>query len=58
MCETLSLKDQELHTILTVLNELNGNITEAAKRLGIHRSTIYRKLGREYSRKRASYAPK
>lgn len=58
MCETLSLKDQELHTILTVLNELNGNITEAAKRLGIHRSTIYRKLGREYSRERASYAPK
>jgi transcriptional regulator of acetoin/glycerol metabolism len=47
------LKDQELQTILTVLNEVNGNVTEAAKRLGIHRSTIYRKLGREYSRKRS-----
>ena len=42
-----SLKDQELNTILTVLNELNGNVTEAARRLGIHRSTIYKKLGRE-----------
>lgn len=40
------LKDQELRTILTVLNELNGNVQEAAKRLGIHRSTIYRKLSR------------
>jgi transcriptional regulator of acetoin/glycerol metabolism len=41
-----SLKNQEIHTILTVLNELNGNVSEAAKKLGIHRSTIYRKLGR------------
>jgi transcriptional regulator of acetoin/glycerol metabolism len=53
-----SLKDQELHTILTVLNEVNGNVTEAAKILGIHRSTIYRKLGREYSRERSIYIPK
>ena len=45
-----SLKDQEVQTILTVLNELNGNISETAKRLGIHRSTIYRKLGHHYSR--------
>lgn len=44
-----SLKDQEIQTILTVLNELHGNISETAKRLGIHRSTIYRKLGRHYS---------
>ncbi|MEH7249291.1 sigma-54-dependent Fis family transcriptional regulator [Neobacillus niacini] len=43
---TSSLKDQEIQTILTVLNELNGNVSEAAKKLGIHRSTIYRKLGR------------
>jgi sigma-54 dependent transcriptional regulator, acetoin dehydrogenase operon transcriptional activator AcoR len=41
-----SLKQQELHMILMVLNEANGNITAAAKKLGIHRSTIYRKLGR------------
>ncbi|OES44708.1 hypothetical protein BA724_05360 [Domibacillus iocasae] len=52
-----SLKHQELHMILDMLNELNGNVTEAAKRLGIHRSTIYRKLGREYSRDRAGYTP-
>ncbi|MGG1484093.1 sigma 54-interacting transcriptional regulator [Peribacillus castrilensis] len=41
-----SLKQQELHMILMVLNEANGNVTAAAKKLGIHRSTIYRKLGR------------
>ncbi|WP_169801172.1 sigma-54-dependent Fis family transcriptional regulator [Halalkalibacter krulwichiae] len=41
-----SLKEQELDTILAVLDELNGNVTETAKRLGIHRSTIYKKLKR------------
>jgi transcriptional regulator of acetoin/glycerol metabolism len=40
------LKDQELKTILKVLDEVKGNVQEAAKRLGIHRSTIYRKLSR------------
>lgn len=40
------LKDQELKTILKVLDDVNGNVKEAAKRLGIHRSTIYRKLSR------------
>ncbi|USK68218.1 helix-turn-helix domain-containing protein (plasmid) [Peribacillus frigoritolerans] len=35
-----------MHMILMVLNEVNGNVTAAAKKLGIHRSTIYRKLGR------------
>jgi transcriptional regulator of acetoin/glycerol metabolism len=44
-----SLKDQGIQTILTVLNELNGNVSETAKRLGIHRSTIYRKLDRPSS---------
>ncbi|WP_462408500.1 sigma-54-dependent Fis family transcriptional regulator [Neobacillus sp. Marseille-QA0830] len=48
--ETISdiqlLKEQELKTILNVLEEVNGNVQEAAKRLGIHRSTIYRKLSR------------
>lgn len=46
-----SLKDQELQMILSVLKELNGNVTEAAKRLGIHRSTIYRKLGNDLAKK-------
>ncbi|MCQ6267781.1 sigma-54-dependent Fis family transcriptional regulator [Fictibacillus sp. WQ 8-8] len=41
-----SLKDQELKTILTVLNESNGNVRETAEKLGIHRSTIYRKLSK------------
>ncbi|MBS4210458.1 sigma-54-dependent Fis family transcriptional regulator [Bacillus sp. FJAT-50079] len=40
-----SLKQQELDTILAVLNESEGNVSKAAKKLGIHRSTIYRKLG-------------
>ncbi|WP_078429393.1 sigma-54-dependent Fis family transcriptional regulator [Alkalihalobacterium alkalinitrilicum] len=44
-----SLKEQELNTILAVLDELNGNVTETAKRLGIHRSTIYKKLARRDS---------
>lgn len=39
-----SLKNQNGKAIFTALNELNGNVAEAAKRLGIHRSTIYRKL--------------
>lgn len=42
---TSSLKQLERETILSVLEECNGNITKAAKKLGIHRSTIYRKLG-------------
>ncbi|MGJ9385782.1 sigma-54-dependent Fis family transcriptional regulator [Salipaludibacillus sp. CF4.18] len=41
-----SLKDQELQIIYKVLDELNGNVKETAKRLGIHRSTIYRKIGK------------
>ncbi len=39
-----SIKDQELEMILSILDKVNGNVTEAARRLGIHRSTIYRKL--------------
>jgi transcriptional regulator of acetoin/glycerol metabolism len=44
MFKETTIKDQELEMILTVLDKLNGNVTEAARRLGIHRSTIYRKL--------------
>ncbi|WP_017727833.1 sigma-54-dependent Fis family transcriptional regulator [Halalkalibacterium ligniniphilum] len=39
-----SIKDKELQFILTTLEKVNGNVAEAARRLGIHRSTIYRKL--------------
>ncbi|WP_248930712.1 sigma-54-dependent Fis family transcriptional regulator [Paenibacillus hamazuiensis] len=42
-----SRKNQEIQLIREVLHELNGNVSEAAARLGIHRSTIYRKLGRD-----------
>lgn len=45
-----TLKDHELEMIRSVLHELNGNVTETARRLGIHRSTIYRKLGRTFSK--------
>ncbi len=41
-----SFKDQEIQLIRSMLDELNGNVTEVARRLGMHRSTIYRKLGR------------
>ncbi|MEW9672740.1 sigma-54-dependent Fis family transcriptional regulator [Ammoniphilus sp. 3BR4] len=44
--EKSSLKDHELQMILKVLKDLNGNVTETARKLGIHRSTIYRKLGK------------
>jgi transcriptional regulator of acetoin/glycerol metabolism len=45
------LKAQELETIQSVLEECTGNVTEAARRLGINRSTIYRKLGKSPSSK-------
>ena len=43
--EETSLKLRELGAIQSTLGS-TGNVTEAARRLGIHRSTIYRKLGR------------
>ena len=39
-----SLEDIELQTIRRVLDAAGGNISVAAKRLGISRNTIYRKL--------------
>jgi len=42
-----SHKKQEIQHIRKILNELDGNVSEAAMKLGIHRSTIYRKLGRD-----------
>lgn len=40
------LADLELETIRRVLAELGGNVSAAAKKLGISRNTLYRKLGR------------
>jgi sigma-54 dependent transcriptional regulator, acetoin dehydrogenase operon transcriptional activator AcoR len=39
-----SLDDIEIDAIRRALDAANGNISEAAKRLGISRNTIYRKL--------------
>ena len=39
-----SLPQVERQTILRVLEECRGNITEACRRLGIGRTTLYRKL--------------
>ena len=41
---TMSLSDWELHGIKTALKECGGNISLAAKQLGITRSTLYKKL--------------
>jgi transcriptional regulator of acetoin/glycerol metabolism len=48
--EDTSLKLRELDAIQSTLGN-TGNVTEAARRLGIHRSTIYRKLGKLTPRK-------
>jgi len=39
-----TLGEAEIDLISRVLAEANGNISEASKRLGISRNTIYRKL--------------
>ena len=39
-----SLKDLEMNTIKLVLNDCGGNISQACKRLGIGRKSLYRKL--------------
>ncbi len=39
-----SLEEVELHTIRCAVEAAGGNISEASKRLGVSRNTIYRKL--------------
>jgi two-component system response regulator HydG len=39
-----SLKDEEKQIILSTLQNCGGNKTQAAKKLGIHYATLYRKL--------------
>jgi transcriptional regulator of acetoin/glycerol metabolism len=41
-----SLDQIELKAIATVMREVGGNVSAAARRLGISRNTLYRKLGR------------
>ncbi|NTV11499.1 MAG: sigma-54-dependent Fis family transcriptional regulator [Zoogloea sp.] len=40
------LEDIELQVIQRTLDELGGNVSAAARRLGISRNTLYRKIGR------------
>jgi two-component system response regulator HydG len=42
--DSANLKDKEKQTILKVLNECENNKSLAAKKLGIHYATLYRKL--------------
>jgi transcriptional regulator of acetoin/glycerol metabolism len=42
----ITLKEAQRRHIQTALNETNGNITQAAKRLGIDRVTLSRKMKR------------
>jgi DNA-binding NtrC family response regulator len=45
----LNLAEAEEVLIQRALDETNGNIAEAARLLGIHRTRIYRKLAQEES---------
>jgi len=42
----VSIQDMERRTILAAIEACDGNITQTAKRLGIGRATLYRKLDR------------
>ena len=48
--ESRSLQAQEIGAIRHALEQTGGNISEASKRLGISRNTIYRKLRRNEKR--------
>ncbi|MCL4217563.1 MAG: hypothetical protein KJ052_11260, partial [Candidatus Hydrogenedentes bacterium] len=45
--ELITIQEMEERLIRTALKRLDGNQTEAAKRLGISRSTLWRKM-KEY----------
>jgi transcriptional regulator with PAS, ATPase and Fis domain len=47
--EEADLRLQEAHTVARVVEVCKGNLSEAARRLGISRNTLYRKLGRQGS---------
>jgi transcriptional regulator of acetoin/glycerol metabolism len=40
------LAELELQAIQSALDDARGNVSAAARRLGISRNTLYRKLGR------------
>jgi len=44
--EETKLSAIEKNTILRVIDKNNGNITKAAKELGITRTALYRRLGK------------
>ncbi len=44
--EPRSLDEIKLDAIASVMREVGGNISAAARRLGVSRNTLYRKLGR------------
>ena len=44
--EILTLDEEEKRIILRTLSITGGNISEAARRLGVHRSTLHRKMTR------------
>ncbi|WEN42944.1 Acetoin catabolism regulatory protein [Thauera sp. GDN1] len=41
-----SLDEMEMEAIAVVMREVKGNVSAAARRLGVSRNTLYRKLGR------------
>ena len=41
-----SLDELEMEAIAAVMREVKGNVSAAARRLGVSRNTLYRKLGR------------
>jgi DNA-binding NtrC family response regulator len=41
-----SLDELEMDAIAAVMREVKGNVSAAARRLGVSRNTLYRKLGR------------
>jgi len=42
-----SLDEIELELMAAAIREVGGNVSEAARRLGVSRNTLYRKLGRQ-----------